>query len=282
MLARHLNHVLAAGGQGADAIDPLTGRRFEYKVSAGSGFNFHFGARKSATENESLLRRKFAEISGAYVGEHNHGSFLRIAYCPVDVLLNDILRSVAATSGGQLQKGYSFEQFLRIGETVLCSPVPDHQYAAASDCFREVYRQAEAVGLRSSTFSKGGQGEVVLAHKLGHTLSGVGAGAGADAVDQEGGRHEYKISVTNQFNFHLGARKETSLNTSLIQRKFAELNGVWVAVRQGMEIVDYAHCSGRAMADYLTAHFSRTTGGQLNKNFSLAEFRSAFSSRTAI
>jgi hypothetical protein len=274
LLARHLNHVLVAGGKGADAMDPRTGATFEYKVSAGSGFNFHFGARKSHKENEALLSKKFANISGAYIGLHNRGQFVHVAYCPTDALIEDLLCSVRDTLGGQLQKGYTFQQFLKIGSAVECLPDPEHPYGPAADHFLDVYREAALIGLGAKTFSKGGQSEIVLANALGHTISA--GGAGADAIDQSGGCHEYKVSVTNQFNFHLGARKSAVLNRSLIERKVNHLAGVWVARRQGMAIVDHAHCSGAEMGRYLSDHFARTVGGQLNKNFSMDEFKRAF------
>ena len=48
--------------------------------------------------------------------------------------------------------------------------------------------------------SKGGLGELALAHELGHTL--VAGDKGADAQDEEGNLYEYKVSTTNQFNFN--------------------------------------------------------------------------------
>ena len=54
--------------------------------------------------------------------------------------------------------------------------------------------------------SKGGVGELALAAYLDHSL--VSGDKGADAKDSDGLLYEYKVSITNQFNFNFGPRKE--------------------------------------------------------------------------
>ena len=65
--------------------------------------------------------------------------------------------------------------------------------------------------------SKGGLGELALAHELGHTL--VAGDKGADASDDEGNLYEYKVSTTNQFNFNFMARRPDYCGVSLSNYK---------------------------------------------------------------
>lgn len=44
--------------------------------------------------------------------------------------------------------------------------------------------------------SKGGVGEIALAHHLGHEI--IKGDKGADAMDEDGNKYEYKISTTDQ------------------------------------------------------------------------------------
>ena len=111
--------------------------------------------------------------------------------------------------------------------------------------------------------SKGGVGEIALAHHLGHTL--VSGDKGADGIDESGTQYEYKISTTNQFNFHFGAR--TSKYGASVSKHFDDIAGAFCAIREGMTIVEVAYVPSELLVPALIEHFSSTSGRQLNKNF---------------
>jgi len=116
--------------------------------------------------------------------------------------------------------------------------------------------------------AKGGVGEIALAHHLGHEI--VKGDKGADGMDKEGNLYEYKISTTDQFNFHFGARNDAFAAT--VTKHFDGLAGAYCAHRVGMEITECVFVPTKLLVPALVLHFNGTVGGQLNKNFRLKTF----------
>ena len=119
--------------------------------------------------------------------------------------------------------------------------------------------------------TKGGLGELALAHHLGHELVDGDKGADASFEDKF---FEYKVSTTNTFNFHFGTRwKEKVAWQDTILNKFSNVAGAYCANRVGMKITEVAYCPCDILVPVLIQHFERTTGQQLNKSFSMNTFR---------
>jgi len=73
--------------------------------------------------------------------------------------------------------------------------------------------------------SKGGLGELALAHHLGHTL--VEGDKGADAMDADGLLYEYKVSTTDQYNFSAGGRSgDWEKDKETIEKHFYDIEGI--------------------------------------------------------
>lgn len=136
------------------------------------------------------------------------------------------------------------------------------KYSKAVEHLSAVFEELPDVNL-----SVGGVGELALAHHLDHTLSP--GGKGADAEDDEGNLYEYKVSTTNQFNFHHGGREEGY--EARIIRHWKKMKGAYVAQRDGMKILEVGYVDGKVMLDFLLEHFRNTKGVQLNKNCSMAQ-----------
>lgn len=117
---------------------------------------------------------------------------------------------------------------------------------------------------------KGGVGAILLAHHLDHTL--VPGDKGADASDSSGKKFEYKVSITNQFNFHFGARRECESPEQAVRRHFNGIEGAYCARRDGCRFVEIAYCPSKSLVEYLCDHFNRTKGRQLNMNISIKKF----------
>jgi len=116
--------------------------------------------------------------------------------------------------------------------------------------------------------SKGGVGEIALAHHLGHEI--IKGDKGADAMDEDGNKYEYKISTTDQFNFHFGARNDNP--GAVVTKHFDGLAGAYCAKRVGMNITDVVFVPSSVLVPALIKHFNGTIGGQLNKNYRLNSF----------
>lgn len=117
--------------------------------------------------------------------------------------------------------------------------------------------------------AKGGIGELALANELEHQL--VAGDKGPDAKDDAGCMYEYKVSTTNQFNFHFGSR--TADFAKQVRNHFDGITGAYCAIREGMKIVDWEYVSSSILVPHLIKHFNDTDGKQLNKNFSMKAFR---------
>ena len=130
--------------------------------------------------------------------------------------------------------------------------------------------------------TKGGSGDLALAHHLGHELVDGDKGADASSEDK---LFEYKVSTTNTFNFHFGTRKKMVPSKAqldagaaatwqdTILNKFSNVAGAYCANRVGMKITEVAYCPCDILVPVLIQHFERTTGQQLNKSFSMNTFR---------
>ena len=116
--------------------------------------------------------------------------------------------------------------------------------------------------------SKGGVGELALAHHLGHEI--IKGDKGADAMDEKGGKFEYKISTTDQFNFHFGARNDNP--GAVVAKHFSGISGAYCAKRVGMKITEVEFVPSHLLVPALILHFNGTVGGQLNKNYRLKTF----------
>jgi len=142
------------------------------------------------------------------------------------------------------------------------------KYKETIELLRKVYETLpEGVNL-----TKGGIGELALAHHLGHTL--VDGDKGADAEDDDGKLYEYKVSATNQFNFNFQNRYTNSSKwEDRIENYMNKLEGAYVALHEGIDIVEVAYCDAQVLKKYLLNHFANTTGAQLNKNFRMKAFK---------
>lgn len=144
------------------------------------------------------------------------------------------------------------------------------KYQRAIELLTKVYEELPA----GVELTKGGIGELALAHYLDHTL--VDGDKGADGEDSEGKQYEYKISATNQYNFNFGGRGLDRSGRSWQDRiidYMDKIEGAYCAENNGVEIVDCAYCDSQTLKEYLLNHFENSTGHQLNKNFSMNAFR---------
>lgn len=120
--------------------------------------------------------------------------------------------------------------------------------------------------------TKGGIGELALAHHLGHTL--VDGDKNADAYLGEL-EYEYKISHTDQFNFNFGTRQmQNGMEwQDKIRTKVSKWEGAYCARVIGVTVEEVAYIDSTTLLDYLLEHFSKTKGQLLVKNFSMKAFK---------
>jgi len=120
--------------------------------------------------------------------------------------------------------------------------------------------------------TKGGIGELALAHHLGHTL--VDGDKNADAYLGEL-EYEYKISHTDQFNFNFGTRQMQNGMSweDKISTKVSKWEGAYCARVIGVTVEEVAYIDSTTLLDYLLEHFSKTKGQLLVKNFSMKAFK---------
>jgi len=143
-------------------------------------------------------------------------------------------------------------------------------YEETVDALRKVFEVLpEGVSL-----SKGGVGELALAYHLNHTL--VKGDKGADGVDSEGKLYEYKVSETNTFNFHFGARKPDV--EEIVFKHFENIEGAYCAERVGMDIVDIVYVPSEVLVPDLIDALTRTSGGQLIKSYSMNRLKTLLNS----
>ena len=144
-----------------------------------------------------------------------------------------------------------------------------HKYNTIVAHLAAAFQEIRRLGL-ADVLPKGGVGAILLAHRLGHEL--VPGDKGADAQDSMGKKYEYKVSITNQFNFHFGARKAKELPPDIVRRHFQDIEGAYCALREGEIFKRIVYCPAAALVKNLCDHFAVTVGGQLNKNFRLESF----------
>lgn len=148
-----------------------------------------------------------------------------------------------------------------------------HKYDNIVENFRNIFDEMSNLKLLD-VLAKGGVGEILLAHHLKHEL--VVNDKGADGVDIDGNKYEYKVSITDQFNFHFGTRISKSGETPCdkVKKHFAELEGTYCALRSGTIIKKLIFIPVADIVIDLCDHFSKTHGQQLNKNFNFAKLTS--------
>ncbi len=139
------------------------------------------------------------------------------------------------------------------------------QYKKAVDMLEEVF----SILPPDIDLSKGGVGELPLAAYLDHSL--VSGDKGADAEDSSGLRYEYKVSITNQFNFNFGARKEGF--EKVIEKHFNGIAGAYCANRKGMIVTEVAYVPSDILVPALIKHFNKVTGKLLVKNYRMESFK---------
>ena len=116
-LAQKLGHILPEDGRGPDAFDS-EGGGYEYKITMGDNFNFHFGARKTQSENEELVKNKCRSMVGAYCVKRNYEKLEKVFYIPSNELEKILLDSFSQSTGKQLLKNFKPNQLERRGYLV--------------------------------------------------------------------------------------------------------------------------------------------------------------------
>lgn len=142
-----------------------------------------------------------------------------------------------------------------------------HPYDKIVAHFNAAFREIEEANLRDA-LAKGGVGEILLAHRVGHTLHS--SDKGSDGIGSDGKRYEYKVSITDQYNFHFGTRNATDTPEAKVRRHFQGVEGAYCARREGANLVEIIFVPSASLTNHLIEHFRRTTGDQINKNFRLA------------
>lgn len=144
-----------------------------------------------------------------------------------------------------------------------------HKYDLIVRKLAQVFEEMRERGL-GDVLAKGGVGALLLAHALDHEL--VPGDKGADAQDREGTKFEYKVSITDQFNFQFGPRAECESPTKAVKKHFDGIDGAYCAKRQGERFTDIVYCPASSLVPFLCEHFETKKGKQLNKNVSLKRF----------
>jgi hypothetical protein len=121
-LAHREGHRLAKTGGGADASD--ANGKYEYKISYKDRWNFHFGARKSHSENRKLIKKKCDNIAAAYFVTRRYAEITRIIRIPAKDLLRLLLEKEAAWGGGQLLLNIDRNDLKRF----VLHPNPDYEW----------------------------------------------------------------------------------------------------------------------------------------------------------
>jgi|GEM_PF-2440238 len=142
-----------------------------------------------------------------------------------------------------------------------------HKYDNIVCHLASAFAAMRQVGL-ADVVAKGGVGEILLAHNRGHEL--IASDKGADGISPAGERFEYKVSITDQFNFHFGTRETSEPPKEKVRKHFKGLKGALCAKREGEVIKRIVFVPTDSLVPYLIDHFNNTKGKQLNKNFRLA------------
>jgi len=270
ILADYLGHEMDPSGQGADAWIPNTERRFEYKCSTGDDYIFHFGANKGIEKNDELIVKKFEGIEAAYLAQITWGEVVRVKRIEMSTLL-PIIRNHFRNKlkGRQLKYGLTWKSAMKISGAEVLNKSTGGRYRECIRNLQEAYKAARRnPDLGPQLFGKGAHNHFLVAELLGHTV--VTHGRGGDAFD-ENGNYEYKVSMSDNFNFHFGARKSNSENEQLLTTKISQLEGAYCITRHKSEIKEIFYMDSDFLLQFLIEHFRNTDGRQLIKNFKRAE-----------
>ena len=270
ILADYLGHELDPSGQGADAWIPNTNRYFEYKCSTGDDYIFHFGANKGAELNDELVQRKFGSIEAVYFAQITWGEVIRVRRVEMTVLL-PIIRNHFRNklTGRQLKYGLTWKSAMNIDGIVIENKAMNGRYRDCIMHLQDAYKSAKLIPeLGPQLFGKGAHNHFLVADLLDHSV--MSHGRGGDAYDADG-QYEYKISMSDNFNFHFGARKSDEENELLIRKKIGDLKGAYCITRKRGKITEMFYMESNFLIDFLIIHFRNTDGRQLIKNFKRAE-----------
>jgi hypothetical protein len=112
-LAHHLGHEVVKGDKGADGVDK-EGNLYEYKVTTGDTFNFHFGARSDSYG--ATITKHFDGIAGAYCAKRVGMKIVSVEFVSSATLVPALIEHFGTVKGGQLNKNYNMK---RLNEAIL-------------------------------------------------------------------------------------------------------------------------------------------------------------------
>jgi hypothetical protein len=107
-LAHHLGHTVVKGDKGADAMDEK-GNLYEYKITTGDTFNFHFGARND--NPGATVTKHFNGLTGAYCAKRVGMDITEVEFVPTHLLVPALILHFNGTVGGQMNKNYNLKRF---------------------------------------------------------------------------------------------------------------------------------------------------------------------------
>ena len=143
------------------------------------------------------------------------------------------------------------------------STAPSHPYDDAVQAIQNAYdNQLRPIGFDDWITAKGGIRALILAHHLGQII--VPGDKGADGLDSQNRTYEYKVSSTDQYAFHFGARRRTADNDATIDRHFDGHYGAICAELKDSRVTRYVFIPSSSITADLKAHFRTCKGGQLN------------------
>lgn len=149
----------------------------------------------------------------------------------------------------------------------------NHPYDEVVSHLSDAFAALDACGL-GDVLAKGGVGTVLLAHRLGHEL--VEGDKGADARNPTTGlMYEYKVSITDQFNFHFGGRPKPDAVDGFehkVRRHFSNIEGAYCGLRKGANFTRIAWCPSVSLVEDLLVYFEKSKSTQLVKNYRIDNF----------
>ena len=144
-----------------------------------------------------------------------------------------------------------------------------HPYDNIVGHLKAAFEEMEKLGIRDAV-AKGGVGEILLAHYLGHQIAD--SDKGYDGI-AEGKLYEYKVSTTDQFNFHFGTREVKDEPETKVRRHFQNIEGAYCAKRLGHSFSEIVFIPSGSLVNALVVHFKSSKGSQLNKNYRLESLK---------
>ena len=152
------------------------------------------------------------------------------------------------------------------------------RYDASVSALKNWFTALETEGV-SDIASKGGVNEILLANALGHEL--VAGDKGADGRDSDEKVHEYKVSITNQYNFEFGFRpdkfvkgKRSKKVEKMVKGHFRNISTAICAERKkgSAELTRVVQCDSKVVVKDLLEHFDKYGPKRILKNYSLDNF----------